>query len=170
MKRFLLPALALLLVASCNTPREWHEQQRAEFLTSLDDYRQMIYLNEFSDPEFVIFTTDLSGEIETSYPVYTEFIAMPALSDTIDMWVVETIVDQLNADAQNMRYLYPYRTLVAQGILPMGLSHQERMSFYKCQSLVGRLNDTCHTTYTYLSHHKPPYTPLDEPMCEPYES
>ncbi len=135
MKRFLQLCLFSAVVASaisCSQPKEWTEQQRAEFFTYLDPYRQMIYLSEMTDPEFMLFTGDISTEAEEAYPVYTNFIVMPALSDTLDMWVVTSIVEQLDADAENMRYLYPYRTLIEQGVLPEGMDHRERMSFYSC--------------------------------------
>ncbi len=124
--------LSLLLVWACSQPREWNEMQRAEFMASLDDYREMIYLNDLTDAEFVVFTGDLSSDVEEAYPVYTQFVVMPSLSDTIDMWVVTSIVDDIDADATNMRHLYPYRNLVMQGVLPVGLDHAERMNFYAC--------------------------------------
>ena len=40
------------------------------------------------------------------------------MTDTVDMIVVTTIVDELNADAHNMRHIYPYNYLVAQGVPP----------------------------------------------------
>ncbi len=124
---------ALLLAAfSCSQQREWNQEQRIEFISSIEPYRQMIYLNNLSDPEFVIFTDNLATEVEVAYPVYTRFVMMPALSDTIDMWVVTSIVDELNADARNMRYLYPYENLVEQGVLPIGLDHADRKAFYTC--------------------------------------
>ncbi len=119
-------------LASCSQPKEWTQLQRAEFISSLDDYREMIYLNDLNDAEFVVFTGDLSSDIEQAYPAYTQFIMMPSLSDTLDMWVVTTIVDQIDADAANMRHLYPYHTLVMQGILPAGLDHAARLNFYNC--------------------------------------
>ena len=48
---------------------------------------------------------------------------MQGVDDTVDMVVVSTIVDELDADAHNMRHIYPYRALVAQGVLPAGLDH-----------------------------------------------
>ncbi|MFR9524025.1 MAG: hypothetical protein SNH94_05580 [Rikenellaceae bacterium] len=135
MKKILLLSLLAFLVTlfiGCSKPTKWTQVQRDEFITSLDPYRDMIYLNEFNDGEFVIFTTSLSSGLEVAYPVYTEFVVMPALSDTLDMWVVESIVEQLDTDASNMRYLYPYRSLVMQGVLPSGLDHTARNNFYRC--------------------------------------
>ncbi len=119
-------------MVSCSQPTKWNDVQRAEFIEWLDDYREMIYLSDLSDSEFVVFTGDVSSELEVAYPVYTQFIIMPALTDTVDMWVVNAIVEDINADATNMRHLYPYHTLVAQGILPEGLDHAAQESFYAC--------------------------------------
>ncbi len=135
MKRVLLLAVsmaALFVVVSCSKPTRWNDLQRVQFVALLDPYRNMVYLTEFSDDEFVIFTDDLGDEVEVSYPVYTELVAMPALSDSLDSWVVGSIVEQLDTDAANMRYLYPYHTMVAQGVLPEGLDHEQRIAFYRC--------------------------------------
>jgi len=57
---------------------------------------------------------------------------MQGVDDTVDMVVVSTIVDELNADARNMRHIYPYNYLVAQGVLPAGLDHEQQKAFYNC--------------------------------------
>jgi len=41
-------------------------------------------------------------------------------------------VEQLAADASNMRHLYPYRDLVAANILPDGLNRAQQNAFYQC--------------------------------------
>ncbi|MFR9251243.1 MAG: hypothetical protein ACLVK4_15720 [Alistipes shahii] len=71
-------------------------------------YRQMVYLDDLTDAEFVLFTDDVAGQLENSYPVYVEFVEMQGVDDTVDMVVVSTIVDELDADAHNMRHIYPY--------------------------------------------------------------
>ncbi|MFI3281092.1 MAG: hypothetical protein R3Y44_03855 [Rikenellaceae bacterium] len=137
MKKVLLLSLTFsftFFLFNCSGPTSWSQEERATFITSLDDYRDMVYLNEFNDDEFIIFTSEIGSEAERRYPVYTKFIVMPALSDTLDMWVVTSIVEDLDTDAANMRYLYPYNTLVSQGILPVGLDHKARESFYRCFS------------------------------------
>lgn len=135
MKKCLLfcTTLALLSTVSCRSiPTKWDESQRAEFAEMMDDYRQMVYLNELTEPEFIVFTSRVSNDLEVDFPYYIEFIAMPELTDTIDLRVVTTIVEDLDADAANLRYLYPYHTLVAQGVLPSEMNHTERNSFYSC--------------------------------------
>ncbi|MFI3263845.1 MAG: hypothetical protein SNG38_02540 [Rikenellaceae bacterium] len=129
---FALLITSALFILSCSSPKSWNAAQRVEFITMLDPYRNMVYLDEFNDAEYLVFTTDISTDAENSYPVYTEFISMPALKDTLDVWVVSSIVEDLNTDAANMRYLYPYHTLVEQGILPEGMDHAARKAFYEC--------------------------------------
>ncbi len=65
-----------------------------------------------------------------------------SLRHTVRMFVVTTIVEELDADARNMRHLYPYRYLVSQGMLPDGLTHDQQTEFYKClaQKVNGHYN------------------------------
>ena len=57
---------------------------------------------------------------------------MPAVNDTVQVYVVTTIVDQLNADVRNMRHLFPYNSLVQANVLPSGLDRVQQNAFYKC--------------------------------------
>lgn len=136
MKKILLclPLVALLAagVTGCSQKREWNREQRKAMRESLRSYRQMVYLDDLTDEEFVLFTDDVAGQLEGSYPVYTTFLEMPGATDTVDVVVVTTIVDELNADARNMRHIYPYSYLVAQGVLPEGLDHEQQRQFYNC--------------------------------------
>lgn len=135
MKKVVLLSIVVVLLtilAGCSRVKSWSDEQRMEFLAMLSPYREMIYLNELSDEDFTIFTGNVSSGIEVAYPVYAQFVIMPSLQDTVDMWVVTTIAEELDTDASNMRYLYPYNTLVMQGVLPAGLDHDARKSFYRC--------------------------------------
>ena len=135
MKKFLL-SLSLFAMAvaatGCSQQAKWNHKQKQAMRESLKQYRDMIYLQDLTDPEFVIFTDGVALDIEEAYPVYTAFMALPGLNDTIDMFVVTEIVDQLDADAHNMRHIYPYRMLVAEGILPDKLTHEQQREFYRC--------------------------------------
>ena len=92
---------------------------------------------------------DVAETLENSYPVYTTFVTMPGMSDTVDVVVVTTIVDELNADAHNMRHIYPYNYLVAQGVLPAGLDHGQQRSFYKC--FANKVNSTYSTMTQFFN-------------------
>lgn len=116
----------------CSQKAKWNHQQKESLRNALKTYREMIYLQDLTEPEFIIFTDGVAGEIEMAYPVYATFMQLPAVDDTLDMYVVTAIVEELNEDAGNMRHLYPYRTLVKQGILPDKLTHEERHAFYNC--------------------------------------
>lgn len=135
MKRFLL-SLSVLLVAvaltACSQKAKWNHEQKKAMRENLRQYRDMIYLQDLTDPEFMIFTDSVTGDIEAVYPVYTSFIEMDGAQDTVDMFVVGAIVEQLDADAHNMRHIYPYRYLVAEGLLPDKLTHDQQHSFYTC--------------------------------------
>ena len=129
-----MPLVALVLVGmmSCSKKREWNHQQRQAMRQALRDYREMVYLNDLTDAEYLLFTDEVATDLETAYPVYAAFIEMPGVEDTVDMVVIETIVDYLDADAHNMRHIYPYASLVDVGILPKGLDHRQQRQFYTC--------------------------------------
>ena len=109
----------------------------------------MVYLQDLTEPEFVIFTDGVANDIEVAYPAYATFVELPAVDDTVDMFVVTAIVEELNEDAANMRHLYPYHTLVKQGILPDKLSHDERHAFYRC--LAQKVNNYYTSVDAFLS-------------------
>ena len=147
MKKLLLCLPLLALVAAgfsgCSKQRQWNQDQRKAMREALRSYRQMVYLDDLTDAEFVLFSDQVAGDLENAYPVYVEFIQMEGVDDTVDMVVVTQIVDELNADARNMRHLFPYNVLVAQGMLPEGLDHNQLKSFYSC--FASKVNDTYST-------------------------
>ena len=98
----------------------------------LRDYRRMVYLNDLSEAEYMLFTDRVLASIEEEYPIYTTFVELPSVNDTVQVYVVTTIVEELAADASNMRHLYPYRDLVAANVLPDGLNRSQQNSFYQC--------------------------------------
>ena len=134
MKKILLCICLLSTFAAglvgCSQQRQWNHEQRKAMREALRSYRQMGYLDDLSDDEFVLFTDEVAGELEGAYPVYTTFVEMPGVTDTVDMVVVTTIVDELNADAHNMRHIFPYDYLVGQGVLPAGLDRSQLNAFY----------------------------------------
>ncbi len=137
-----VPLLALFTMGffGCSQQRQWNHDQRKAMRESLRSYRQMVYLNDLTDEEFALFSDQVAAMLENAYPVYTTFIDMPDVSDSIDMVVVTSIVDDLNADARNMRHLYPYNYLIAQGVLPTELDHEQLKAFYTC--FAGKINST----------------------------
>lgn len=144
-----LLALAAAGIVGCSQSREWNREQRKAMREALREYRQMVYLDDLTDSEFVLFTDDVAETLEDNYPVYTTFVAMPGMSDTVDVVVVTTIVDELNADAHNMRHIYPYNYLVAQGVLPAGLDRDQQRSFYKC--FANKVNNSYNTMTQFFN-------------------
>ena len=153
MKKILLcvPLLAIFAAGffGCSQQRQWNHEQRKAMREALRSYRQMVYLDDLNDAEFVLFSDEVAGQLENSYPVYMEFVQMQGVDDTVDMVVVSTIVDELNADARNMRHIYPYNYLVAQGVLPAGLDHDQQKAFYNC--FAGKVNDTYDTMSQFFN-------------------
>lgn len=146
---YLILAMTVIATASCSKQAKWNHEQKQALREALNTYREMIYLQDLTEPEFVIFTDDVAGDIESAYPVYATFVQMPSVDDTLDMFVVTAIVEQLNENASNMRHIYPYRTLVKQGILPDKLSHEEQHAFYKC--LAQKVNNYYTSVSEFLS-------------------
>lgn len=153
MKRFLLSvsvlALTLCSFISCSQQKQWSREQRQNLRQMLRDYRAMVYLNNLTEAEYMLFADDVAAAIEQDYPVYTTFIEMPAVNDTVQVYVVTTIVEQLNADVRNMRHLFPYKDLVAQNILPSGLDRVQQTAFYRC--LAQRVNTTYPTIDSFVN-------------------
>ena len=100
----------------------------------LHDYRQMVYLNDLTDAEYMLFADNVASAVEADYPVYTTFVEMPGANDTVQMYIVTTIVEELNTDARNMRHIFPYPYLVENNVLPAGLSRAQQNAFYNCLS------------------------------------
>ena len=136
MKRFLLSlALAAVIIGgifACTEQNKWSREERQAMRNLLRNYRKMVYLNNLTEAEYMLFTDEVIASMEEAYPVYTTLVEMPSANDTVQVYVVTTIVEQLDADASNMRHLYPYRDLVANNILPAGLTRAEQNAFYQC--------------------------------------
>ena len=125
--------MAFVTLASCSKRDDsWSENEREALRKELEAYREMVYLNNLANEEFDDFSYDVVDAVEFDYPLYTTFVELPGRGDTIQVYVVSTIVEELNADAHNMRHIYPYPMLVAEGVLPPGLSHRSQRAFYEC--------------------------------------
>lgn len=131
---FIMAAQMAVLAVGCSKERVWSEKERAELRKELRAYRDMVYLDNLAEAEFDAFSGDVVEAIEIDYPIYTTFVELPGRGDTVEVYVVSTIVEELNANPHNMRNIYPYPYLVAEGILPPGLNHQAQRAFYDCFS------------------------------------
>ncbi|MBR5139003.1 MAG: hypothetical protein IKV12_05585 [Alistipes sp.] len=152
MKKILL-SISLILAAAaivgCSQQAKWDHHQKQAMRENLRQYRDMIYLEDLTEPEFIIFTDSVTGNIEEVYPVYATFMQIPNVDDTIDMFVITTIVEELNEDAHNMRHIFPYRYLVSQGMLPDKLSHEQQRAFYNC--LAQKVNNNFASVEQFLN-------------------
>lgn len=129
----MMALVAVVAVAGgCSQSKRWSDKDRRQVRDELRAYRDMVYLENLAEAEFQNFSDDVVEAIEIDYPVYTTFVELPGKGDTVEVYVVSTVVERLNADAHNMRNIYPYPWLVAEGILPDGLDHQAQRAFYDC--------------------------------------
>lgn len=153
MKRILLTvsvaALSILSIAGCSQQAQWNRQERQAMRNLLRDYREMVYLNDLTDAEYMLFSDNVAANIEEDYPVYTTFIQMPGVNDTVQVYVVTTIVEELDTDARNMRHIYPYQYLVGNNILPSGLDRSQQNAFYNCLSQ--KINNTYPTVNAFVN-------------------
>lgn len=128
-------AIAFTVAATfvgCTSKEKWNEEHRRELRDEIATWREIAYLENLDDLEFDEFSGDVVEAIEIDYPIYTTFIELPARGDTVEVYVVSTIVDRLQTDANNLRNIYPYPMLVDEGILPPGLDRQAQRAFYDC--------------------------------------
>ncbi len=153
MKKILLTvsvaALSILSIVGCSQQAKWNRQERQAMRNLLRDYRDMVYLNDLTDAEYMLFSDNVAANIEEDYPVYTTFIQMPGVNDTVQVYVVTTIVEELNTDARNMRHIYPYQYLVSANILPSGLDRSQQNAFYNCLSQ--KVNNTYPTVNSFVN-------------------
>lgn len=145
MKKILLYSILALLTVGCTQQGRWNRQQKREIRQTLRDYRDMVYLEDMTDAEFIIFTDDVAEILEGTYPNYVTFMAMPMVDDTVESVVVTTIVSDIQANHRNMRHIFPYRDLVEDGVLPAKMSRDAILQFYNCladdvNSYYGSLN------------------------------
>ncbi len=152
MKKILLSVsivtLAFLSITGCSEQAKWNRSQRQAMREALQEYRRMVYLNDLTDAEFMLFTDDVALALEEDYPVYTSFMKMPGMNDTVQVYVVTTIVEELDADARNMRHIFPYPSLVSQNILPAGLDRAQQYAFYNC--LASKVDNTYSTMEQFV--------------------
>lgn len=153
MKRILLTvsvaALSILSIVGCSQQAQWNRQERQAMRNLLRDYREMVYLNDLTDAEYMLFSDNVAANIEEDYPVYTTFIQMPGVNDTVQVYVVTTIVEELDTDARNMRHIYPYQYLVSNNVLPSGLDRSQQNAFYNCLSQ--KVNNTYPTVNAFVN-------------------
>lgn len=127
-----LVTLMLCGFVGCSQQSKWNREQRQSLREMLRDYRRMVYLNDLTEAEYMLFADNVASAIETNYPIYTTFVEMPAVNDTVQVYIITTIVEELAADARNMRHIFPYASLVASNTLPAGLDRMQQNAFYRC--------------------------------------
>lgn len=144
-----LAFVSIFAFGGCSQQAKWNRAQRQAMREALRDYRQAVYLNDLTDAEFMLFSDDVTMALEQDYPVYTTFIQMPGVNDTVQVYVVTTIVEELNADARNMRHIFPYSWLVGRNILPAGLDRSQQHAFYNC--LAGKVDNQYPTMNQFIN-------------------
>lgn len=131
---FIAIAAGMVTMVGCTQNKSWGERERDALRNELRAYRDMVYLDDLAEVEFNDFSGDVIEAVEVDYPVYTVFYELPGRGDTLDVYVVSTIVERLDDNPHNLRHIYPYSWLVTEGILPAGLDRQAERAFYDCLS------------------------------------
>ena len=141
-------ALGVGALVGCTHNNGWSEKNRKAVHDDLRNYRDMIYVEDLQEIEFEDFSGDVIDAIEIDYPLYTVYYELPARGDTLDVYVVSTIVERLDTDPHNLRHIFPYSWLVSEGILPSGLDGQAQRAFYDCLSR--KVKRQYHTSNRFL--------------------
>ena len=78
MKKILLSIAVLAAVVggifACGEQAKWNREERQAMRNILRDYRKMVYLNNLTEAEYMLFTDSVLASIEEEYPVYTTFV------------------------------------------------------------------------------------------------
>ena len=149
MNRLFIIVAFVATIVGCSTERRWGIEERRALREDIRTLRDMAYLDNLTEVEFDTFAGDVIEAIEIDYPVYTTFVELPAVNDTVQVYVLTTIVEQLNTDARKMRHLFPYNSLVQTNVLPSGLDRTEQNAFYRC--LAQRVNNTYPTIDSFVN-------------------
>ena len=131
---FFAIAMGVGALVGCTNEKGWNTKERMAVRDELNNYRDMVYVDDLQEIEFEDFTGDVIEAVEIDYPVYTVYYELPGRGDTLDVYVVSTIVERLDTDPHNLRHIFPYSWLVAEGVLPAGMDNQAQRAFYDCLS------------------------------------
>ena len=145
---FFAIAMGVVTLVGCTEKRGWSHDDRKAVRNEIDNYRDMVYLEDLEVVEFDDFSGDVIEAIEIDYPTYALYYELPGRGDTLDVYVVSTIVERLDTDAHNLRHIFPYSWLVAEGVLPAGLDKQAQRAFYDCLSQ--KVKRQYHTSRRFL--------------------
>lgn len=131
---FFAIAMGVGSLVGCTHHNGWSDGERKALRDDLRNYRDMLYVEDLQEVEFEDFSGDVIEAVEIDYPLYTLYYELPGRGDTLDVYVVSTIVERLDADPHNLRHIFPYSWLVAEGVLPAGMNSQAQRAFYDCLS------------------------------------
>lgn len=145
---FFAIAMGVVTLVGCTEKRGWNHDDRKAVRNEIDNYRDMVYLEDLEVVEFDDFSGDVIEAIEIDYPTYALYYELPGRGDTLDVYVVSTIVERLDTDPHNLRHIFPYSWLVAEGVLPAGLDKQAQRAFYDCLSQ--KVKRQYHTSRRFL--------------------
>ena len=145
---FFAIAMGVVALVGCTEKRGWSHDDRKSVRNEIDNYRDMVYLEDLEVVEFDDFSGDVIEAIEIDYPTYALYYELPGRGDTLDVYVVSTIVERLDTDPHNLRHIFPYSWLVAEGVLPAGLDKQAQRAFYDCLSQ--KVKRQYHTSRRFL--------------------
>lgn len=145
---FFAIAMGVVTLVGCTEKRGWSHDDRKAVRNEIDNYRDMVYLEDLEVVEFDDFSGDVIEAIEIDYPTYALYYELPGRGDTLDVYVVSTIVERLDTDPHNLRHIFPFLWLVAEGVLPAGLDKQAQRAFYDCLSQ--KVKRQYHTSRRFL--------------------
>ena len=133
MKKILLGLMLLAAATACQN-KHWTPEQKARLREQIRAYREWSYIQNMNDAEFMMLADDVAALLEADYANLAELNNTPGADDSVMMTVVGVFSNYITTDARNMRYLFPYHSLVRQGVLPEGMNRDHIRDFYKCMA------------------------------------
>ena len=133
MKKILLGLMLLAAATACQN-KHWTPEQKARLREQIRAYREWSYIQNMNDDEFMMLADDVAALLEADYANLAELNNTPGADDSVMMTVVGVFSNYITTDARNMRYLFPYHSLVRQGVLPEGMNRDHIRDFYKCMA------------------------------------
>lgn len=148
MKKLMLAALIVVVLASCSTARKWTDKERTELRTELRNYKEKSFLRHMQEKEYTNVEDCVVATIEETFPDYNQYMQLSGKTDTLILSTVECVDNVLGANYANLPLLFPYAQLQTMGVLPSPMSMEQVGMFYLC--LTAKLQAVYPSSGTFL--------------------
>lgn len=116
---------------------------------ALRSYRQMVYLDDLTDAEFVLFTRPGGRGAGRHLSRLRDLRGDAGRNRHGRHGGRHDHRGRTERRRTQHAHIFPYNYLVAQGVLPAGLDHDQQKAFYNC--FAGKVNDTYDTMSQFFN-------------------